>query len=98
MLAQTLVYAVAESDVMQGFAMDVELVRVGKLFRIAVCGADHGHDPITLADQLTTHLDVLHRHTRSVVVNDGVESQHLLDGVLHQRWVCDQRRFLIGME
>ena len=88
--------APAEGNVAVVGARDVEAVRVGKLSRIAVGGADERHHQLALADRVAAQLDVLARDARRAL-HRAVVAQQLFHGAGDEPGALAQPAELRGM-
>src|SRR5207244_8130510 len=75
-------------------AADVESVRIRKLIRIAVRGAEQQADWLAFADDLAADLDVFVGHA-SRHLDGGFETEELFDGGFDQRRIIAQTLELI---
>src|SRR6266849_4282478 len=67
-----------------GRAPDVKTVRVGKHGFVAVDGGKHSDHSLSLADTLSTQLDIDSSATRTTDRDRGIIAQELFDGSRHQ--------------
>ena len=78
-------HAMAKCDVAVGVTRNVDPVRVGKLVRIAVRGADHDMENLALADLLAADLKVFARGP-DAALGRCVVAQELFGGEVDQVW------------
>ncbi len=88
-------HAVAKRNVAVGIARDVDPVRVGKLVRIAVRGADHDMENLALADLLAADLKVFARGP-DAALGRCVVAQEFLGGEVDQARIGFELGELIG--